>query len=419
MHYSSHHSSVIVAVAALGLSSAALAGPDHRTKCTPSCVNETLTSFTVNNSSLVTFVNCDVIEEIVGHAQGFVQQTEMYHTVSYPQCDPTEDPAIDLYMTIVGPVDADQPIVDRYALIGGMVGDSWFSAEANFTKTGCYTITETNVATDILYQEGYVFDQQVESFYSSIAGGAGASIAYSMVTSAPLQIDIDIDLDAELIFTYDNTCAGLTQPGTTVPVRSALMRTCVYYVLEGDVQSPVYGMIVYDEVDGLTQFGAFADPALVVTSAASSLAIAGTVSVSTSVPKSASASIADLWDTFTYAYADVDGNGFFTRCDHTLINTLVGSQVGDGVYDPRGDLDLDGDIDSSDVTLLEDEFQYVGVDLNGCIADYNGDGAVNFFDSTEFQQGHMNLDPSADLNCDGDFNFFDISKFLTHYNSGC
>ena len=60
---------------------------------------------------------------------------------------------------------------------------------------------------------------------------------------------------------------------------------------------------------------------------------------------------------------------------------------------------------------------YVGG--GGCVADYNGDGLVNFFDIQAFLAAFNLADPAADLNGDELFNFFDIQAFLDQYNAGC
>lgn len=53
------------------------------------------------------------------------------------------------------------------------------------------------------------------------------------------------------------------------------------------------------------------------------------------------------------------------------------------------------------------------------VADFNGDGELNFFDVTQFIEAYNTQDASADLNDDGLFTFFDVSEFLTVYGEGC
>ncbi|MEX0877008.1 MAG: CotH kinase family protein [Phycisphaerales bacterium] len=54
-----------------------------------------------------------------------------------------------------------------------------------------------------------------------------------------------------------------------------------------------------------------------------------------------------------------------------------------------------------------------------CEADMNADGAVNFFDISEFLTAFANGDMLGDFNGDGQFNFFDISEFLQSYQGAC
>ena len=62
----------------------------------------------------------------------------------------------------------------------------------------------------------------------------------------------------------------------------------------------------------------------------------------------------------------------------------------------------------------------VRVDNAGCgVADFNADGALNFFDVSAFLVAYQGEESQADLNHDGLFNFFDVSAFLVAYQAGC
>ncbi len=50
---------------------------------------------------------------------------------------------------------------------------------------------------------------------------------------------------------------------------------------------------------------------------------------------------------------DINGDGLFCGRDDAAMSALVGSTIGDGVYNPRGDFDLDGDIDAADRAAFE------------------------------------------------------------------
>lgn len=54
-----------------------------------------------------------------------------------------------------------------------------------------------------------------------------------------------------------------------------------------------------------------------------------------------------------------------------------------------------------------------------CVADFNGDGSLNFFDVSAFLAAFTEQEPAADLNGDRTWNFFDVSAFLNAFNAGC
>lgn len=56
---------------------------------------------------------------------------------------------------------------------------------------------------------------------------------------------------------------------------------------------------------------------------------------------------------------------------------------------------------------------------SGCVADFNGDQMLDFFDMSAFLAAFNAQDPSADLNGDLAYDFFDVSAFLTAFNAGC
>ena len=58
-------------------------------------------------------------------------------------------------------------------------------------------------------------------------------------------------------------------------------------------------------------------------------------------------------------------------------------------------------------------------ELNPCPADLDGGGSLNFYDISLFLQLYAEQDPAADWNCDGAWNFFDNSAFLIDFDAGC
>lgn len=54
-----------------------------------------------------------------------------------------------------------------------------------------------------------------------------------------------------------------------------------------------------------------------------------------------------------------------------------------------------------------------------CPADLNGDGALDFFDVSQFLAAFSAGEPAADFNGDGSYDFFDVSAFLGAFSAGC
>lgn len=88
-------------------------------------------------------------------------------------------------------------------------------------------------------------------------------------------------------------------------------------------------------------------------------------------------------------------------------NSYIGSAevVGTTAYFAR-----QGGIDIIDVTNACDTV---------CIADFTGDGKLNFFDVSVFLSLYSAGDSAVDLNGDGVLNIFDISLFIGMFGAGC
>ena len=56
---------------------------------------------------------------------------------------------------------------------------------------------------------------------------------------------------------------------------------------------------------------------------------------------------------------------------------------------------------------------------DGCRADLNSDGVLNFFDVLAFLSAFDAQNPVADFNDDALFNFFDVQEFLSQFSAGC
>ena len=54
-----------------------------------------------------------------------------------------------------------------------------------------------------------------------------------------------------------------------------------------------------------------------------------------------------------------------------------------------------------------------------CLADFNGDSSIDFFDYLDFVQAFANNSPSADFNADAIVDFFDYLDFMQAFSTGC
>jgi IPT/TIG domain len=66
-----------------------------------------------------------------------------------------------------------------------------------------------------------------------------------------------------------------------------------------------------------------------------------------------------------------------------------------------------------------DDIEFLGVVPLSCLADFTGDGVLDFFDVQEFLSAFSAHDPAADLTGEGVFDFFDVSAFLQAFSDGC
>ncbi len=121
-------------------------------------------------------------------------------------------------------------------------------------------------------------------------------------------------------------------------------------------------------------------------------------------------------------FAPVGANGVIDKADLNYLraNVLLG-QAGAGMWSDLGtavalDLscDLTGDlrVDAADVAAF---YAIMGT----CAADFNLDGAVDFFDYDDFVVAFETGTPDADFNGDGAIDFFDYDDFVVAFEAGC
>lgn len=62
---------------------------------------------------------------------------------------------------------------------------------------------------------------------------------------------------------------------------------------------------------------------------------------------------------------------------------------------------------------------FVATPVESCPADLTGDGALDFFDVSDFLDAFAAMEPAADFTGDGLYDFFDVSDFLDAFGAGC
>lgn len=75
--------------------------------------------------------------------------------------------------------------------------------------------------------------------------------------------------------------------------------------------------------------------------------------------------------------------------------------------------------DAAGNTGFDDLDQPFTIDGTACMADFNTDGVLDFFDIADFLDAFSAQDPSADLTHDWVFDFFDVAAYLDAYSAGC
>ncbi len=106
------------------------------------------------------------------------------------------------------------------------------------------------------------------------------------------------------------------------------------------------------------------------------------------------------------------------QSDLAGVVTITGDQI-----DFSGIISFSGSGDvATGVTLTSDGIIVInatGTVPPSCVADWNGDGVLDFFDILGFLDDFSLGNPEADINGDGVIDFFDIQEFLQLFAAGC
>jgi hypothetical protein len=79
------------------------------------------------------------------------------------------------------------------------------------------------------------------------------------------------------------------------------------------------------------------------------------------------------------------------------------------------------DVDTYDciVSSLCGTLTSSSVDVAVCAANFNCDGAVDFFDYLDFVDAFAAFEAASDFNADGVVDFFDYLDFVDAFSAGC
>jgi hypothetical protein len=103
----------------------------------------------------------------------------------------------------------------------------------------------------------------------------------------------------------------------------------------------------------------------------------------------------------------------------TTADTIGGRTISDLTMSPAGrdghQFVIDVRHNAQDASIYVVNVQRSGI----CVADFTGDGTLDFFDVSAFLNAYNASDPIADLTGDGVLNFFDVSAFLNAFSGGC
>lgn len=406
-------------VTTLFLSLMASAGEPTVTKCA-SCSIGSESTFDRTYSSDIDITNCSSIISASGVAGGTAVNVVNDYLSKSPSCFP-DDPAVtSLYFGIVGEANDFEVMTNRQLVVSGSAGSASFSYNANLNPSGGEScsismtiMSGSQIDAAAIYTPPPAFESLGNSYYSE-RGTAGVSSDLEIEASEPLEFiaSVDIDVDNEWI-PYDGCTEPILPASGQTPVATGL--SGLYYRLVNGTTTVAAGVIAAQVEDEHIELGIFQDQGFVSSFGANKHTVVGQATVSFTASENEVA-ITEVWEDYTVASGDVNGDGDITHCDEVLINTLVGSVLGDSTYNPRGDFDIDGDIDSNDIAIAQSIYDAFG---GLCPADLTKTGSVSFQDLNLFLQAFSNGGSEADMNCDGVIDFSDINIFTDLFENGC
>lgn len=213
-------------------------------------------------------------------------------------------------------------------------------------------------------------------------------------------------------------------PGTGARLEIVDARV-VLTITDGSGPSTTVSRGVMSRFDGAptTRLGLFADAAFASDADGNFSANSFTVPVGGVITGLESVSTELKIDRFRVHDADIDGDGIHCWTDRVRMSRSIGTSISDAAYRARGDFDLDGDIDASDLNAFN-AIHDVQSELNApcqspCPGDANIDGAINYNDVTSVLTNYGSSGPQGDADRNGTVNFGDVTSVLNNFGQPC
>ncbi len=404
-------------------------GAQDRTKCA-TCRFITEQDFCTTFSSTITILNCEVIVGANGIAAGFAAEYEKSFLSKSPACNPEEPRRVTMSSGFRnGPTYQSDIMVNRSLSVGGAASDPQVDCGNSFGLVA--NLNSGNggacrISSSVSKRDNYLFEVintiatplvQSGTAFNGRYGAASASASIEIEALQAIQFTGEVHANAEVIEEFVDTCIeSLPAKNDGQPESELLIGA--YYRFSVDGVTGAAGLLAVKPGLQYIRLGIFADPAFTELLAGNSSTLNGTVAFQFSSQAGGELLLDESWMSYSTAIGDVNGDGYITFCDRDLLLPMNGAVIGDSVYDPRGDMDVDGDIDADDLARAEIEFARAVSNYN-CRGDYNGDGSLNIYDMSSMLDDYNAQSPRADIDCNGIHNYLDISLFLTDYAAGC
>jgi hypothetical protein len=391
-------------LAALGLACAARA--QTRTTC-GNDVHEVQMIMSLHHAYATNACECDAWAAVWANSVDIIQAMAL--GPSSDGCDTCDDDLATRYKPDGDSKSGNPHCLSAAASVAGpLLGDNasaqigWCCNSGSmdvYSDSRLYDITSYN-------RSGQAFCQKVELGLAS-AGGMGHKTFCFCSTPTWLET-LSVDLAVDL----SQTSAGI--PSNTMAVFVSSTRTC------GENSSTSQGVYAFLEDGTTNRLGFFADQAFDPTQTGSGPVVdVDDFTLADAVPGECECMTLDLkWEIIARLDGnmnpDADGDHpIVCYTDRAILHSLLGVSIGDPSYNPRCDLNLDGDIDAADMAI----FNTIPCNANWDCS--TTAPVLNVGDFSAFANSFAASDPVADVNGDGYLNVLDYNAFSNAYAVGC